>query len=164
MAISKHPCLHAPRPHVPKSQQHCTPRLQSRATTTAPQNTDAEDGPTHVRTGHRVRTPRPPNSLAVRPTKSRCHTPLTLRPSCLGRTPRAVPTHHHSRALNNEAQYASSSVKTSVSEARLRWLTELIFQIGHSMGILECQRRPPGLQMIQPRPLYGKHDREFCNC
>ena len=41
-----------------------------------------------------------------------------------------------------------TSVKTSVSEARLRWLTELIFQIGHSMGILECQRRPPGLQML----------------
>ena len=40
-----------------------------------------------------------------------------------------------------------TSVKTSVSEARLRWLTELIFQIGHSVGILECQRRPPGLQM-----------------
>ena len=42
---------------------------------------------------------------------------------------------------------ASTSVKTSVSEAQLRWLTELIFQIGHSVGILECQRRPPGLQM-----------------
>ena len=41
----------------------------------------------------------------------------------------------------------TTSVKTSVSEARLRWLTELIFQIGHSVGILECQRRPPGLQM-----------------
>ena len=41
----------------------------------------------------------------------------------------------------------ATSVKTSVSEARLRWLTELIFQIGHSVGILECQRRPPGLQM-----------------
>ena len=40
-----------------------------------------------------------------------------------------------------------ASVKMSVSEARLRWLTELIFQIGHSMGILECQQRPPGLQM-----------------
>ena len=42
---------------------------------------------------------------------------------------------------------SGTSVKTSVSEARLRWLTELIFQIGHSVGILECQRRPPGLQM-----------------
>ena len=43
---------------------------------------------------------------------------------------------------------SNSSVKMSVSEARLRWLTELIFQIRHSMGILECQRRPPGLQML----------------
>ena len=47
----------------------------------------------------------------------------------------------------HESRLHHTSVKTSVSEARLRWLTELIFQIGHSVGILECQRRPPGLQM-----------------
>ena len=49
---------------------------------------------------------------------------------------------------HGEEEYGDASVKTSVSEARLRWLTELIFQIGHSVGILECQRRPPGLQML----------------
>ena len=35
------------------------------------------------------------------------------------------------------------------NERKLRWLTELIFQIRHSVGILECQRRPPGLQMFR---------------
>ena len=44
-----------------------------------------------------------------------------------------------------------TSVKTSLSKAWLRWLTELVFPIWHSMipCILKCQERLPNLQ-IEP--------------